>query len=676
MIILDMQLHDIYADKEEAVKKGDIYEAVVTNYDFPNKGSLILEDRKVTIKGALAGQKVRFMITRRKSGMAEGRLLEVLERSSMEDCEPSCQLFGSCGGCAYQNMSYENQLKLKEAMVKKLLGRALVKNGSVASDGAANAAEEAEQGLSVEKHAGEEGAGLRLIVEENAGEVVELVAKECTEEEGPELYAEENAAGEEQRMTAEENAAGGEQRKAAEENAVGGEQKKAAEENAVVEEQRKAAEENVAGEENELSINFEWEGILPSPVQKAYRNKMEFTFGDEYKDGPLALGLHKKGSFHDILNVSGCEIIGEDWSRILDFTLSFFSDRNVPFYHRMRHTGILRNLVIRQSCATGEFLINLVAADRWDEWKCEMDVGGAGEYCIRECAANEGACGDLLYKEELGEGYCDDLSRDVGVRGCRGLLREEIWGEIGDECKALLSDYVHGLLGLEQEDVFSGKIAGILYTVNNSLGDVVQSDKTVCLYGRDFITEEVMGLKFKISPFSFFQTNTRGCEVLYEKAREYIMSGDVMKEPDKVVFDLYSGTGTIAQMMSAAAKKVIGIEIVEEAVEAARENAKLNGLTNCEFIAGDVLKAIDLVEDKPDVIVLDPPRDGINPKALEKILDYGVDEMVYISCKPTSLARDLEAIVKRGYRVVKACAVDQFPGTGHVETVCLLERKA
>lgn len=625
MIILDMQLHDIYADKEEAVKKGDIYEAVVTNYDFPNKGSLILEDRKVTIKGALAGQKVRFMITRRKSGMAEGRLLEVLERSSMEDCEPSCQFFGSCGGCAYQNMSYENQLKLKEAMVKKLLDRALVKNGSVTSGGAANAAEEAEQGLSVEKHAGEEGAGLRLIVEENAGEVVELVAKECTEEEGPELYAEENA----------------------------------------------------AGEENELSINFEWEGILPSPVQKAYRNKMEFTFGDEYKDGPLALGLHKKGSFHDILNVSGCEIIGEDWSRILDFTLSFFSDRNVPFYHRMRHTGILRNLVIRQSCATGEFLINLVAADRWDEWKCEMDVGGAGEYCMRECAANEGVCGDLLYKEELREGYCDDLSRDAGVRGRRGLLREEIWGEIGDECKALLSDYVYGLLGLEHEDVFSGKIAGILYTVNNSLGDVVQSDKTVCLYGRDFITEEVMGLKFKISPFSFFQTNTRGCEVLYEKAREYIMSGDVMKEPDKVVFDLYSGTGTIAQMMSAAAKKVIGIEIVEEAVEAARENAKLNGLTNCEFIAGDVLKAIDLVEDKPDVIVLDPPRDGINPKALEKILDYGVDEMVYISCKPTSLARDLEAIVKRGYRVVKACAVDQFPGTGHVETVVILsQRKA
>ena len=143
----------------------------------------------------------------------------------------------------------------------------------------------------------------------------------------------------------------------------------------------------------------------------------------------------------------------------------------------------------------------------------------------------------------------------------------------------------------------------------------------------------------------------------------------------KVVFDLYSGTGTIAQMMSPAAGKVIGIEIVEEAVEAAKQNAELNGLKNCEFIAGDVLKAIDLVEEKPDVIILDPPRDGINPKALDKILAFGVNEMIYISCKPTSLARDLEIITQRGYKVVKACAVDQFPGTNHVETVVLMSKK-
>ena len=143
---------------------------------------------------------------------------------------------------------------------------------------------------------------------------------------------------------------------------------------------------------------------------------------------------------------------------------------------------------------------------------------------------------------------------------------------------------------------------------------------------------------------------------------------------DKLIFDLYSGTGTIAQMLSPVASKVIGVEIVEEAVEAARENAKSNGLDNCEFIAGDVLKVIDTIEEKPDLIILDPPRDGINPKALLKIINYGVNEIVYISCKPTSLARDLVTLQEHGYYVKKACAVDQFVNTGHVETCVLLEK--
>ncbi|MBP3621887.1 MAG: class I SAM-dependent RNA methyltransferase [Lachnospiraceae bacterium] len=498
------------------MKKGDIYEGIIENYDFPNKGSLMIEDRKVTIKGALKGQKVRFMVTKRKSGMAEGRLLEVLEKSPLEDVTPSCPYFGMCGGCTYQNLSAANQLKLKEEMVKKLL--ATVINDSI--------------------------------------------------------------------------------------------KKKF----------------DWAGED----IDSVWEGILSSPDYKGYRNKMEFTFGDEYKDGPLALGLHKKGGFYDILNVPDCEIIGADWGKILDYTLAFFKEKNVPFYHKMRHEGILRNLVIRQSKATGEFLINLVATTQWDKY-VECDA------CL------EGGMGELTQ---------DAISLEYAG-------------------KTLILQYTMGLVKLASDKDFSSTIGGILYTENDSLGDVVQSDRTILLYGKEYITEEVMGLKFKISPFSFFQTNTKGCEVLYSKAREYIMSGSVK---GKIVFDLYSGTGTIAQMMAPVAKKVIGIEIIEEAVVAARENAKLNGLSNCEFIAGDVLKAIDLVEDKPDMIILDPPRDGINPKALEKILAFGVDEMVYISCKPTSLARDLKVILERGYEVKKVCAVDQFPMTTHCETICHLSR--
>ena len=157
--------------------------------------------------------------------------------------------------------------------------------------------------------------------------------------------------------------------------------------------------------------------------------------------------------------------------------------------------------------------------------------------------------------------------------------------------------------------------------------------------------------------------------MLYETVREYV--GDTKS---KVVFDLYSGTGTIAQITSPVAARVVGVEIVKEAVEAARENAERNGLTNCEFFAGDVLKVIGEIEEKPDVIILDPPRDGIHPKALQKIIGFGVEKMVYVSCKPTSLARDLELILDNGYRVERGCCVDMFPFTGNIECVVLISR--
>lgn len=232
--------------------------------------------------------------------------------------------------------------------------------------------------------------------------------------------------------------------------------------------------------------------------------------------------------------------------------------------------------------------------------------------------------------------------------------------------KGLIEDWLDAILALK----LKGKLMGVLHTVNDSLSDVVINEGTEILYGQDYITEECLGLKFKISPFSFFQTNTYSAEVLYDKARSYINSD--LK--DKTVFDLYSGTGTIAQLIAPVAGKVVGVEIVEEAVEAARENAKLNGLNNCEFIAGDVLKVLDEITDKPDYIILDPPRDGVHPKALRKIINYGVDNIIYISCKPTSLARDLETLLGLGYKVERIAGQDQFPRTVHVETVVLMSK--
>ena len=222
---------------------------------------------------------------------------------------------------------------------------------------------------------------------------------------------------------------------------------------------------------------------------------------------------------------------------------------------------------------------------------------------------------------------------------------------------------------------YDGRFKGVLHTKNDSVADVVKNEGTEVLYGDSYFYEELLGLKFKITPFSFFQTNSLGAEVLYETAREFILGDDKDSLNGKTVYDLYSGTGTIAQLMAPVCKEVVGVEIVEEAVCAAKENAALNGLDNCKFIAGDVLKVLDEIEEKPDYIILDPPRDGIHPKAIGKIIEYGVENMVYISCKPTSLARDLQIFMARGYRVEKICCVDMFPNTYHVETVVKLSLK-
>ncbi|MDR2889420.1 MAG: class I SAM-dependent RNA methyltransferase [Lachnospiraceae bacterium] len=373
-----------------------------------------------------------------------------------------------------------------------------------------------------------------------------------------------------------------------------------------------------------------WEGIKGSPRVLGYRNKMEFTFGDEEKDGPLTVGLHRRNSFYDVVPVADCAIVDEDYRRILRFCGEFFTDgskeKPFSFYHRIKHEGWLRHLLVRKAVRTGEILVALVTTSQEKPQWSEQLVA---------------------------------------------------WSE-----------------GIQQLPL-DGKMTGILHIINDSVSDVVRSDRTEILYGQDWFYEEILGMRFKISVFSFFQTNSLGAEVLYETAREFIggMAGkgadadksrseDIGKKMDErnnmdkpVVFDLYSGTGTIAQMMAPAARKVIGVEIVAEAVEAARENAVLNGLDNCEFLAGDVLKVLDEIEERPDFIILDPPRDGLHPKVVTKVVEYGVERVLYISCKPSSLVRDLEGFVKAGYGIERGVAVDMFPGTGHVETIVLLQRR-
>lgn len=467
----------------DRMKKGQIYEGIVVHVAFPNKCTVAVEneEKRVIVKNALEGQRVRFRLSKQRKGKCEGTLLEVLESSEKELSQEQipCVHFGACGGCTYQQLSYEDQLALKQAQVQEIFAPVLAEAGG--------------------------------------------------------------------------------------------------------------------------SFEQVFEGILGSPRQFGYRNKMEFSFGDTCKDGALALGMHKRGSFYDIVTVDGCQIVDADFRAILRATLEYFAARRVPYFHKNTHEGYLRHLLVRKATKTGEILADLVTTT-----------------------------------------------------------------QLPDE-GALLEGFVQTLQSLQLD----GRLCGILHTHNDSVADVVKDEGTQVLYGEGFFYEELLGLRFQISPFSFFQTNSLGAEVLYDAARSYV--GDLRASGEgAVVYDLYSGTGTIAQILAPVAKKVIGVEIVEEAVDAARENAAQNGLTNCEFLAGDVLKVLDDITEKPDFIVLDPPRDGIHPKALQRIIAYGVDRMVYISCKPTSLARDLVVLQESGYRVERMKCVDMFPGTVHVETVCLL----
>lgn len=463
------------------MKKGQIAEGIVERVEFPNKGIAYTADGdRVIVKNTIPGQKVSFAVNKVRKGKAEGRLLQVVEPSALE-VDSACPHFGACGGCIYQTLPYEEQLKLKSGQVKKLM------------DDAVNGA-----------------------------------------------------------------------------------------------------------------CEYEFLGIKPSPKQYEYRNKMEFSFGDEYKDGPLALGMHKRGSFYDIVTVTDCQIVDADFRTVLKATLKFFQEHGQKFYHRLSHEGYLRHLLVRKAAKTGEILIDLITTTQ-----------------------NPGSS---VTEEELLQAWADVL---CGIS-------------------------------------LNGTIRGILHTRNDSVADVVKNEGTDILYGEDFFYEELLGLRFKISPFSFFQTNSLGAEVLYSTARDFIKEQNSLD--GKTVFDLYSGTGTIAQMLAPVCKEVVGVEIVEEAVEAAKENAALNGLSNCRFIAGDVLKVLDEVLEKPDYIVLDPPRDGIHPKAITKIIDYGVENMIYISCKPTSLARDLEIFLAHGYTVGKICCVDMFAATPHAETICTLHK--
>ena len=350
----------------------------------------------------------------------------------------------------------------------------------------------------------------------------------------------------------------------------------------------------------EGGLGEDWfEGVISSPEEYHYRNKMEFSFGDAVKGGELNLGMHVSGRFNDVVTVEGCNIADRDFVRILKAVLELARREGTAFRNKHTGEGYLRHLLVRKGKNTGQLLIDLVTTSRGPEGFPEK---------FRDCI----------------------------------LSLKELEGEIG----------------------------GILNTINDSPADAVKDQGTRVLYGRDHFYDEILGLRFKVTAFSFFQTNTRGAEVLYSKVREYVGN-----ERIETLFDLYCGTGTIAQLMSSCAEKVYGVEVVEEAVEAAKENAALNHTDNTVFLAGGVGRILKELPKAPDMFILDPPREGVHPKTLEELMGYGVKKFIYISCKISSLARDMEAILRAGYYLKKACCVNMFPKTNGIETVAMFKKK-
>jgi len=452
---------------ESMARKVIIEELLIDDIEFPNKGIGFWEGKKVTVKNTIPGQVVKVGIKKKKQKY-EGRLLEIKEKAEYE-IKSECNVFGMCGGCAFQNILYEKELEFKKNNILKLLRQ-----------------------LNLE--------------------------------------------------------------------------------------------------------DYEFLGIQGSPDINAYRNKMEFSFGDTGVDGELSLGMRKRESYYEVVNADNCLIIDEDIRKLVRCVRDFFKNSEDTFYHKTKRTGALRHLLVRKAFFTGEIIVNLITTN--------------------------------------------ELKSDI------------------NKLKDLLLDMN-----------FNGKIVGFLHTLNESVADVVRADEIKIIFGQDFFMEKLLGLNFKISVFSFFQTNSQCAEILYSQVRDF--AGDVSK---KIVFDLYCGTGTISHIMAEKAKKVIGVELIEEAVAAAKINAELNGIKNCEFIAGDVLKVIDEISEKPDVIVLDPPREGIHPKAVGKIIEFGADRIVYVSCKASSMVRDLEVMIENGYKIEMIRCVDMFPKTYHVETIICLSR--
>lgn len=361
-----------------------------------------------------------------------------------------------------------------------------------------------------------------------------------------------------------------------------------------------------------------YEGYISSPSVWHYRNKMEYSFStliSELETGieseGFAMGFKRRGQWWAVENLDNDSgLFDAPLESAMGRIRAFCQASGFPAWNPAKSTGFFRFLVVRKSYSQDELLFNLVTTS--------------------------------------------DKVKDFDIEGFIALLK----------------------------DIVGSRLAGVLHTINDEVGDTAKqpAEQSTLVFGKEKIVENILGLDFEISMQSFFQTNPQCAEKLYAKVIEYVrLSMENMGTKDAVVMDLFCGTGTIAQLLSSDKniQKIIGVDIVEEAIEDAKKNALRNGITGIDFYAADVRK---FLKDYPQyvgnigTIVLDPPRGGIVPKALQRIIQLGAKSIVYVSCNPSTQARDTVTLKEGGYALKRFCLVDQFPHTAHIESVALFEK--
>jgi 23S rRNA (uracil1939-C5)-methyltransferase len=335
---------------------------------------------------------------------------------------------------------------------------------------------------------------------------------------------------------------------------------------------------------------YELEPIVPAVEQWRYRNKLEYSFGND-DDGGLVFGFHAPGHWERIVPIDDCLIASERSNVARAQILEWCRSQGLDAYDRRTHKGMLRNAVVREGRRTGQIQVRLVTMPG------ELDV------------------------ESLAEAVdCD----------------------------------------------------GLLWTRFEGVGETTAEGETELVAGSDYLEEELSGLTFRISPHAFFQTNTEMAERLYALAGEYAGLTGFER-----VYDLYCGIGTIGLTLAPRAAELWGLEIVEPAIADAIANARLNEIDNARFFAGDTRLALrELVEkaQRPDVIVVDPPRAGLSQKVVRRIVEAAPRRLVYVSCNPTTLAPNAAQLIEAGYELKRVRPVDMFPQTPHIECVALFER--